>query len=128
MIGEEDKAAQHHTAETIPQINIVPVTIEDNAETNQEEIIEAEIEEYQCVPQVDRCNPFKELYQCRSKAPKNLIFSHLNVNSIRYKFICLKDLLVQYVLDYLVISESKLNASHPKSEFNVNIALNLHSL
>ena len=46
----------------------------------------------------------------RSKYSKNIIFSHLNINSIRNKFENLKEVVSNYV-DILAIAETKINRS-----------------
>ena len=48
--------------------------------------------------------------------PQNLILGHLNINSIRYKFECLKSIIGSNI-DLLMISETKLNYSFPNSQF-----------
>ena len=52
----------------------------------------------------------------RSKYSKNIIFSHLNINSIRNKFENLKEVVSNYV-DILVIPETKIDKSFPKAQF-----------
>ena len=44
--------------------------------------------------------------------PNNLIIGHLNINSIRYKYECLNDIIDKNV-DILLLSETKLNDSFP---------------
>ena len=49
----------------------------------------------------------------------NIIIAHLNINSLRYKF----DFLVEMIsdnIDILVIGETKLNSSFPKGQFKIN--------
>ena len=48
--------------------------------------------------------------------PQNLILRHLNLNSIRYKFECLKSIIDSNIV-LLLISETKLNDSFPNSQF-----------
>ena len=48
--------------------------------------------------------------------PNNLIVGHLNINSIRYKYECLNDIIDKNV-DILLISETKLNDSFPTVHF-----------
>ena len=52
----------------------------------------------------------------RSKYSKNIIFSHLNINSIRNKFENLKEVVSNYV-DIFVIAEAKINRSFPTAQF-----------
>ena len=54
----------------------------------------------------------------RSKYSKNIIFSHLNINSIRNKFENLKDVVSNHV-DILVSAETKTDKSFPTAQFIV---------
>ena len=47
------------------------------------------------------------------------IFMHLNVNSYRHKFGYISGMLNKQCVDYLAISETKLDDSFPKSQFMV---------
>ena len=51
--------------------------------------------------------------------PKNIVLGHLNINSIKNKFQCLKYIVVENI-DILLISESKLNESFPEGQFLIN--------
>ena len=59
------------------------------------------------------------LHQQRLKYAKNLIIGHLNVNSIRNKFLDLKELVLSDT-DICLISETKLDDSFPHRQFHVN--------
>ena len=52
----------------------------------------------------------------RSKNPKNIIFSYININSIRNKFENLCDIVGNNV-DVLSIAETKLDSSFPNEQF-----------
>ena len=52
----------------------------------------------------------------RSKNPKNIIFSYININSIRNKFENLCDIVGNNV-DVLSIAETKLDSSFPNARF-----------
>ena len=52
----------------------------------------------------------------RSKYSKNVIFSHLNINSIRNKFENLKEVVSNHV-DVLVITETKIDKSFTTAQF-----------
>ena len=52
----------------------------------------------------------------RSKNPKNIIFSYININSIRNKFENLCDMVGDNV-DVLSIAETKLDSSFPNAQF-----------
>ena len=49
----------------------------------------------------------------------NIIIAHLNINSLRYKFDSLVEL-IQSNLDILVIRETKLDESFPDAQFKIN--------
>ena len=51
--------------------------------------------------------------------PNKLVIGHLNINSIRYKFECLCDIVANNI-DILLISETKLNDSFPNGQFLMN--------
>ena len=54
----------------------------------------------------------------RSKFPKTLVIGHININSIRNKFEILKSMLL-VVLDFLMITETKLDDSFPEQQFHI---------
>ena len=45
--------------------------------------------------------------------------SFLNINSYRYKFCSIKDLLLANTIDMLIIAETKLDETFPNSQFEV---------
>ena len=49
----------------------------------------------------------------------NIIIAHLNINSLRYKFDFLKEMVIGNV-DILVIGETKLDSSFPKTQFKIS--------
>ena len=51
--------------------------------------------------------------------PNKLVIGHLNINSIRYKFECLCDIVANNI-DILLISETRLNDSFPNGQFLMN--------
>ena len=59
------------------------------------------------------CN---DLHEIRFKNPNRLIFAHINMNSLRNKFEMLQELIGNNI-DVLLISETKLDASFPSSQF-----------
>ena len=59
------------------------------------------------------------LSNSRLKNPKNVIFSYLNINSIRNKFENLQEVIKENV-DILAIAETKIDSSFPKSQFLLN--------
>ena len=60
-----------------------------------------------------------KLYAIRKDNPSNILFSYLNVNSIRHK---IKDLvtLLGGKVDILALAETKLDKSFPKTQFLIN--------
>ena len=59
---------------------------------------------------------FNDLHEIRLKNPNRLIFAHININSFRNKFETLQQVIENNV-DVLLISETKLDASFPQSQF-----------
>ena len=51
---------------------------------------------------------------------KNMIFSHLNVNSLSCKFMEIHELLVKGHSDILFLSETKLDMSFPNAQFHID--------
>ena len=62
------------------------------------------------------CDLFPGVTAFRRRFISNFIFAHLNINSYRYKYISLHDILAKKHVDYLAISESKLDASFPSAQ------------
>ena len=61
-------------------------------------------------------NVFKKLRNLRVKNVDKILIGHLNINSIRNKFDMLVDL-VKDNLDVILLSETKIDASFPDSQF-----------
>ena len=55
----------------------------------------------------------------RLKYSKNIIFSYLNINSIRNEFDSVRAAIVNYV-DILIAAETKINESFPTSQFAID--------
>ena len=67
----------------------------------------------------DTFDPKIELRNLRLKNPNRLICAHLNKNSVRSKF----ELLINIIkdnIDILMISETKLDSSFPKGQFQLH--------
>ena len=60
-----------------------------------------------------------KLHDFRVKHRSNFIFCHININSYRHKFASMCDALNRNIVDYLAISETKLDESFPHSQFYV---------
>ena len=52
----------------------------------------------------------------RLKNPKNIIFSYLNINSVRNKFKNMSSLISENV-DILIVAKTKLDSSFPTTQF-----------
>ena len=63
---------------------------------------------------------FNELRSVRKKCPKNIIVSHLNINSLRNTFYELSDLFLTMCVDILFITETKLDPSFSLAQFDVS--------
>ena len=61
-------------------------------------------------------NAFTTLRDIRVKNLNNVIIGHLNINSLRYKFQALVDLIHEH-LDILIIGETKLDHTFPENQF-----------
>ena len=49
----------------------------------------------------------------------NFIFSHINLNSFRYKYSFIRDIPIKQAVDYFAISESKLDDSFTNAKFHI---------
>jgi hypothetical protein len=63
---------------------------------------------------------FKDLRDVRRSYPKNVMAAHLNINSLRYKFDEIKEVLTENIVDLLIISETKLYKSFNDNLFSVD--------
>ena len=63
---------------------------------------------------------FNELTEQRKKHPETFTRAYLNINSIRYKFCSIKQLLTTNTVDMLIIAETKIDNSFPDAQFNKN--------
>ena len=63
-------------------------------------------------------NAFMSTKSIKVKHPKNLFFGHLNVNSIRNKFVSIQEL-IKRTFDIFLISETKIDDSIPKAQFKI---------
>ena len=61
------------------------------------------------------CDLFPGVTDFRRRFISNFILAHLNINSYRHKYISIHDILAKKHVDYLAISESKLDASFPSA-------------
>ena len=63
---------------------------------------------------------FKDLRDVRRCYSKNFMAAHLNINSLRYKFDEIKEVLTDNIVDLLIISETKLDESFNDNLFSVD--------
>ena len=66
----------------------------------------------------DLCDVFHELQTVRTKCRSNVLISHLNINSLRYKFHELSDIVSAKLADILFVSEAKLDSSFMQAQFD----------
>ena len=67
----------------------------------------------------DTFDPKIELRNLRLKNHNRLICAHLNINSVRNKFELLINI-IKDIIDILMISETKLDSSFPKGQFQLH--------
>ena len=60
-------------------------------------------------------NAFASAKSIKAKHPENLFFGHLNVNSIRNKFVSIQEL-IKRTFDLLLISETKIDDLNPNAQ------------
>ena len=65
-------------------------------------------------------NPNEDLLKFAKIHAKNLVFSHLNINSLSSKFMEIHQILHKGFSDILFLSETKLDDSYPNAQFHVN--------
>ena len=63
-------------------------------------------------------NPFPELKNMEAETAKNLLIAHLNVNSLRNKYVSFEEL-VKGNTDILLISETKFDETFPNKQFGM---------
>ena len=61
----------------------------------------------------------QQLQEDRLKHCKNPLIGYLNINSLRNKITDLRVIMKTLSLDYLILSETKIDESFPTSQFNV---------
>ena len=82
--------------------------------------IDASISSGSCDLNEDSLNIFEELCELKLKFPKRFLCAYLNINSLRYKFDSIKDLLNRNILDILFLSETKIDDSFLDALFSVD--------
>ena len=56
----------------------------------------------------------------RTRYPRNIFMAHLNVNSIRYNFFEIHDILSGNRIDIFGLAETKVDASFTSAQFSIN--------
>ena len=67
----------------------------------------------------DNVSCFPAVKKFRDESIRNFIFGHLNVNWLSSKCIEVKEVLLEGKIDFLALTETKLNSSFPTSQFAV---------
>ena len=62
---------------------------------------------------------FSKVKNCELENPKNITISHLNVNSLRNKFISIEEL-IKSKLDIFLVSETKIDHSFLNQQFSID--------
>ena len=71
---------------------------------------------FSVVKDIHECSPKDSIRKLKFSNPNKIILGHLNLNSIRLKFECLRDM-IGHNIDILLISETKLNDTFPEGQF-----------
>ena len=66
-----------------------------------------------------REDPYQEMRQVRSKCRNNVLISYLNINSFRYKFMEIGEILYDQLSDICFFAETKLDATFNQNCFSV---------
>ena len=62
---------------------------------------------------------FEAIRENRLKYVNNPLIGYLNINSLRNKIVGLKGIILELILDYLVLSETKMDQSFPAAQFYI---------
>ncbi|KAK3087255.1 hypothetical protein FSP39_003689 [Pinctada imbricata] len=71
-------------------------------------------------PTPETTDVFCELTKLRKTHPNKLLCAYLNINSIRYKYDSIKDVLQRNIIDLLFLSETKIDDSFVDAQFLVD--------
>ena len=75
-------------------------------------------------PSAHRNSPFSdyldEIKSLRNRNPRNPFLGYLNINHLRNKTVDLRFILREVGLEYISISETKLDASFPNAQFKID--------
>ena len=62
---------------------------------------------------------FEAIRENRLKYVNNPLIGYLNINSLRNKIVDLREIILELSLDYLVLSETKIDQSFPTAQFYI---------
>lgn len=62
----------------------------------------------------------EEIHGLRLRNPFNPLIAYLNINSLRYKIVDLREVVSKFAPDYFVISETKLDESFPSRQMEID--------
>ena len=68
---------------------------------------------------VQQVSAFSDLHKFRSNYSKQIVFGHLNINSLRNKFFEIYEILSNELIDVFGLTETKLDSSFTSTQFNV---------
>ena len=68
---------------------------------------------------IGKSTPKYDIKRLKLSNPNKIILGHLNINSVRSKFECLRDI-INNNIDILLISETKLDVTFPVGQFLIN--------
>lgn len=72
------------------------------------------------IDETNQQSVFEELKDVKKKHPRKFIVAHLNINSMKFKFVEIEELLNEKTVDLLFISETKIDSSFRNSIFEVS--------
>ena len=72
-------------------------------------------------PKRKECTDLQIMHENRLKHPRKPIIGYLNINSLRYKIVDVRQVFGKLQLDYFVLNETKLDDSFPSAQFYIEI-------
>ena len=71
-------------------------------------------------PVCNETDPYlQEMNAFYVKNNKNLKIAHLNINSVRHKFVPITEMLSKSMIDIMLIQETKIDSSFPEGQFSM---------
>lgn len=89
------------------------ISLEESSTPSNDDIITATINN-------NNQTVFKQLRESRKRHPRNVLIAYLNINSVRYKFDEIKELLTDHIVDILFLAETKLDETFNNTLFTVD--------